>query len=202
MAQLITQGQNYGMHAFIVPIRDLETHKQLPGVTIGDIGPKFGYNGVDNGFLRFEYVRLRKLLQIALQQYTCIACVYYRTVLHQRKTVCQLVWSAFSCRMSSRMLVGVTAIASFIRNIIRSFHPPPPFQRGQGGGDADAALALCTLVQVDLQMYRYHMLGVPCVVPHEHSGKPVLLSASLIQASAFRPAGAAGCISCTSIRRA
>ena len=60
MAQLFTQGQNYGMHAFIVPIRDLETHKPLPGVTIGDIGPKFGYNGVDNGFLRFEYVRLRK----------------------------------------------------------------------------------------------------------------------------------------------
>lgn len=60
MAQLFTQGKNYGMHAFIVPIRDLETHKQLPGVTIGDIGPKFGYNGVDNGFLRFEYVRLRK----------------------------------------------------------------------------------------------------------------------------------------------
>lgn len=58
MAQLITQGKNYGMHAFIVPIRDLETHRPLPGVTIGDIGPKFGYNGVDNGFLRFEYVRL------------------------------------------------------------------------------------------------------------------------------------------------
>ena len=60
MAQLFTKGKNYGMHAFIVPIRDLQTHKPLPGVTIGDIGPKFGYNGVDNGFLRFEYVRLRE----------------------------------------------------------------------------------------------------------------------------------------------
>ena len=47
------------MHAFITQSRDLETHKPLPGVTIGDIGPKFGYNGVDNGFLRFEYVKLR-----------------------------------------------------------------------------------------------------------------------------------------------
>ena len=53
------------MHAFITPIRDLATHKPLPGVTIGDIGPKFGYNGVDNGFLRFEYVKLRKWLQYA-----------------------------------------------------------------------------------------------------------------------------------------
>lgn len=50
------------MHAFITQIRDLETHKPLPGVTIGDIGPKFGYNGVDNGFLRFEYVKLRTKL--------------------------------------------------------------------------------------------------------------------------------------------
>ena len=60
MARLFTKGQDYGMHAFITPIRDLETHKPLPGVTIGDIGPKFGYNGVDNGFLRFEYVKLRE----------------------------------------------------------------------------------------------------------------------------------------------
>ena len=60
MARLFTKGKDYGMHAFITPIRDLETHKPLPGVTIGDIGPKFGYNGVDNGFLRFEYVKLRK----------------------------------------------------------------------------------------------------------------------------------------------
>lgn len=30
----------------------------MPGITLGDIGPKFGYNGVDNGFLRFEYFRI------------------------------------------------------------------------------------------------------------------------------------------------
>ena len=65
MARLFTKGKDYGMHAFITPIRDLATHKPLPGVTIGDIGPKFGYNGVDNGFLRFEYVKLRKCLQYA-----------------------------------------------------------------------------------------------------------------------------------------
>lgn len=59
MARLFSKGKDYGMHAFITQIRDLQTHKPLPGVTIGDIGPKFGYNGVDNGFLRFEYVPLR-----------------------------------------------------------------------------------------------------------------------------------------------
>jgi hypothetical protein len=28
-------------------------------VTVGDIGPKFGFNGVDNGFLRLDHVRIR-----------------------------------------------------------------------------------------------------------------------------------------------
>ena len=52
--------QDYGPHGFIVQIRSLATHQPLPGVTVGDIGPKFGYNGVDNGFLRFSYVCIRE----------------------------------------------------------------------------------------------------------------------------------------------
>ena len=62
MARLFVAGKDHGIHAFIVPIRDLETHKPLPGITVGDIGPKFGYSGVDNGFLSFEYFRIREWL--------------------------------------------------------------------------------------------------------------------------------------------
>lgn len=82
MARLFTKGKDYGMHAFLTPIRDLETHKPLPGVTIGDIGPKFGYNGVDNGFLRFEYFKLRKSLPFAVRwvsMCSCLPCVTIRT---------------------------------------------------------------------------------------------------------------------------
>jgi alkylation response protein AidB-like acyl-CoA dehydrogenase len=28
------------------------------GVTVGDIGPKMGYNAIDNGFLRLDNVRI------------------------------------------------------------------------------------------------------------------------------------------------
>lgn len=47
-----------GIHAFIVPIRDLVTHRTLPGVEIRDCGHKVGLNGVDNGALKFSGVRI------------------------------------------------------------------------------------------------------------------------------------------------
>eukprot|EP00884_Botryococcus_braunii_P015671 jgi/Botrbrau1/2788/Bobra.0125s0001.1 len=58
MARLFVKGKDYGPHAFVVQIRDMQTHLPLPGVTVGDIGPKFGYPAVDNGFLSFEFVRI------------------------------------------------------------------------------------------------------------------------------------------------
>jgi len=54
-AQLITRGKNHGVHAWLVPIRD-ERGDPLPGVTIGDDGPKAGLPGVDNGRLTFDHV--------------------------------------------------------------------------------------------------------------------------------------------------
>uniref|UniRef100_A0A914D786 Acyl-CoA oxidase n=1 Tax=Acrobeloides nanus TaxID=290746 RepID=A0A914D786_9BILA len=57
MAQLYTQGKCYGAHPFFVQLRDLNTHKPLKGITVGDIGPKFGVNTNDNGFLQFDHVR-------------------------------------------------------------------------------------------------------------------------------------------------
>ncbi|BDA40509.1 Peroxisomal acyl-coenzyme A oxidase 1 [Coccomyxa sp. Obi] len=58
MARLFIKGKDFGPHAFVVPIRDMATHLPLPGIKVGDIGPKFGYNGVDNGFLSFNHVRV------------------------------------------------------------------------------------------------------------------------------------------------
>uniref|UniRef100_A0A8B9KXP0 Acyl-coenzyme A oxidase n=1 Tax=Astyanax mexicanus TaxID=7994 RepID=A0A8B9KXP0_ASTMX len=58
LAQLYTQGKCHGLHAFIVPIRSMETHQPLPGITVGDIGPKFGFDEVDNGYLKLDNVRI------------------------------------------------------------------------------------------------------------------------------------------------
>ncbi|KAF8384910.1 hypothetical protein PRIPAC_74052 [Pristionchus pacificus] len=58
MAQLHTNGENKGPHLFMVPLRDTTTHLPLPGITVGDIGPKFGINANDNGFLIFDNYRI------------------------------------------------------------------------------------------------------------------------------------------------
>ncbi len=57
-AQLITNGENHGVHCFYVPIRDPETMAFLPGVGGEDDGVKGGLNGVDNGRLHFDHVRI------------------------------------------------------------------------------------------------------------------------------------------------
>ena len=46
------------MLPFIVQIRDMETHIPLPGISVGDVGSKIGYNSVDNGYLSFENYRV------------------------------------------------------------------------------------------------------------------------------------------------
>ncbi|WP_349425880.1 acyl-CoA dehydrogenase [Microbacterium sp. LWS13-1.2] len=56
-AQLITGGVNYGVHCFFVPIRDDEG-SMLPGIISEDDGVKGGLNGIDNGRLAFDQVRV------------------------------------------------------------------------------------------------------------------------------------------------
>ncbi|KAJ3672552.1 hypothetical protein LUZ60_007273 [Juncus effusus] len=73
-ARLITEGKDYGVHGFIVQLRSLEDHLPLPGITVGDIGMKFGngaYNTMDNGVLRFDHVRIpRDQMLMRLSQVT------------------------------------------------------------------------------------------------------------------------------------
>jgi acyl-CoA oxidase len=56
-AQLLVNGENHGIHAVLVPYRDAEG-KVLPGIRVADCGYKMGLNGVDNGRLWFNQVRV------------------------------------------------------------------------------------------------------------------------------------------------
>lgn len=58
VAQLYTKGECHGVHPFFVQIRDTDTHMPLPGIKVGEIGPKLGFQTANNGFLGFEQFRI------------------------------------------------------------------------------------------------------------------------------------------------
>lgn len=56
-AKMIVEGKDYGVSAFLVPIRRKDG-SLLPGVVIRDCGEKMGLNGVDNGIIIFDHVTI------------------------------------------------------------------------------------------------------------------------------------------------
>ncbi|HWI75155.1 MAG TPA: acyl-CoA dehydrogenase [Baekduia sp.] len=56
-AQLIVGGTPRGVHALLVPLRD-DDGTTLPGIRIEDCGAKLGLDGVDNGRIWFDDVRV------------------------------------------------------------------------------------------------------------------------------------------------
>lgn len=62
-------------------IRSLDDHSVLPGITIGDIGVKFGngaYNTMDNGVMHFDHIRIpRNQLLMRLFLFSVLSCLFY-----------------------------------------------------------------------------------------------------------------------------
>ncbi|KAJ6711907.1 PEROXISOMAL ACYL-COENZYME A OXIDASE 1.2-RELATED [Salix purpurea] len=99
-ARLITNGQEHGVHGFIVQLRSLDDHMPLPGITMGDIGMKFGngaYNTMDNGVSKFDHVRiprnqmLMRVLQVT-REGKCVQSnvprqLIYGTMVFVRQTI-------------------------------------------------------------------------------------------------------------------
>jgi acyl-CoA oxidase len=69
-AQLFTQDEPRGVHAFVVPIRGADG-RPCEGVSIEDCGHKAGLNGVDNGRLAFDQVRVPR--EALLDRYGSVA---------------------------------------------------------------------------------------------------------------------------------
>ena len=60
-AQLFTpDGKCHGVHQFLTPIRDPKSLLPFPGILVGDMGPKLGINGNDNGYMQFTNYRIPK----------------------------------------------------------------------------------------------------------------------------------------------
>jgi acyl-CoA oxidase len=50
--------KSHGPHQFLFQIRDMKTHEPLEGIVVGDIGAKYGYTAMDNGYMLFNNFRV------------------------------------------------------------------------------------------------------------------------------------------------
>ncbi|GBG34285.1 Peroxisomal acyl-coenzyme A oxidase 1 [Hondaea fermentalgiana] len=78
-AQLIVQGKEYGLHVFMVQVRD-ENHHCLPGIELGDCGRKLGDNAIDTGYMRLRGVRIPREHMFSKRQYVTRDGQYKRRV--------------------------------------------------------------------------------------------------------------------------
>ncbi|KAB8698121.1 hypothetical protein FH972_026371 [Carpinus fangiana] len=99
MAQLVIDKKPYGPHPFVVQIRDMKTHQPLPNIHVGDIGPKYGFNTMDNGFVLFNKVKVPHVnllakfsgVDVKTNQYRkpASASLVYGTLTFVRSTIVQ-----------------------------------------------------------------------------------------------------------------
>jgi len=69
-AQLVVGGESRGVHALLVPIRD-DDGTVVDGVRIEDCGAKLGLEGVDNGRIWFDHVRVPR--EALLDRYASVS---------------------------------------------------------------------------------------------------------------------------------
>jgi len=67
-AQLIIGERRFGVHVFMVQLRD-ENLRPLPGIEVGDVGTKMGELSIDIGYLRMNRVRIPLRCMMAKRQY-------------------------------------------------------------------------------------------------------------------------------------
>lgn len=174
MAQLLIDGKSYGPHPFIVNIRDLKTHKRKPskmeelpadflaldGVTVGDIGPKAGYNTMDNGFLLLDHVRIPHFNMLAKYSWVDENGKYSKPP-QAKLAYGTLTWVRSRIVMEARMTMARSAIVALRYTAIRrqfkdGEHPAP-----DGGETAtlDYTMVQYRLLPVMAQAFAMHYTG-------------------------------------------
>jgi acyl-CoA oxidase len=135
-AQLIVDGEGRGVHCLLVPIRD-DKGNVLRGVRIEDCGEKLGLEGVDNGRLWFDKVRVPR--ENLLNRYADVeeSGTYTSPIENQNRRFFTMLGTLIQGRVSvggASITASKLALTTAIRYgcARRQFGPP--------GGDTEALL--------------------------------------------------------------
>jgi acyl-CoA oxidase len=127
-AQLVVGGEGRGVHALLVPLRD-EDGRPLPGIRIEDCGAKLGLDGVDNGRLWFDEVRVGR--EALLDRYAQVSGdgVYFSPIESPTKRFFTMLGTLIQGRVSvGGASINATKVAQTIavRHALtrRQFGPP------------------------------------------------------------------------------
>src|SRR4051794_5016481 len=127
-AQLNTGGEERGVHALLVPIRD-EHGDPCPGVRLEDCGAKLGLNGVDNGRIRFDHVRVPR--ENLLDKYAQVAedGTYFSPIENPTRRFFTMIGTLIQGRISvcgASISAAKVALTIAVRRALerRQFGPP------------------------------------------------------------------------------
>jgi acyl-CoA oxidase len=130
-AQLIVGGEERGVHALLVPLRDADG-SALPGVAIEDCGPKLGLDGVDNGRIAFDHVRVPR--DALLDRYAQVRedGTYFSPIENPTKRFFVMLGTLIQGRVS---ICGASISASKVALDLAIRHALTRHQFGPPGGD-------------------------------------------------------------------
>jgi acyl-CoA oxidase len=127
-AQLIVGGEERGVHALLVPLRD-ESGRVVDGVRIEDCGEKLGLNGVDNGRIWFDEVRVDR--DALLDRYAEVSPEgeYYSEIENPNKRFFTMLGTLIQGRISvggAAVSAAKSALTIAVRHSLRrrQFGPP------------------------------------------------------------------------------
>ncbi|KAJ3172573.1 hypothetical protein HDU88_005902 [Geranomyces variabilis] len=183
VARLILAGKDIGTHTFIVQIRSLEDHKPLRGITIGDIGSKYGYQAIDNGFMLFDHVRIPR--ENMLMRYARVEAdgsyvrppsskLSYGTMVYVRASIVSnaaknLARAAtIATRYSAVRRQFTNAEASKDDTIFNSFEPSSPSARGPETAVIDYPMQQARLLTRISQAYALSFTGQAMMTAYEN----------------------------------
>jgi acyl-CoA oxidase len=135
-AQLIAGGEPRGVHALLVGIRDADG-SPCEGVRLEDCGAKLGLNGVDNGRIWFDHVRVAR--ENLLDKYAQVAedGTYFSPIENPTKRFFTMIGTLIQGRIS---VSGASISATKVALTIAIRHALERRQFGPPGSDQEALL--------------------------------------------------------------